>query len=392
MFYLVCIVGAVALGSPPTDPVQRVELAHGHYLLARAADRPADTPLPLVVCLHGTETSAEDILRFWRSLPASLPFVYVAPQGSRAGWRASDLPLLREMLDHVHRTVAFDPNRVLLTGHSAGGAMAFRSLYVERFPATAVAVTANYLPPNITTDQVRARAEVPILYAVGRRDLNHTRMRKGVGMLRNAGVRITMHRPRIGHVLDRGVGQNALEWFERVCRDDLAIRIDQAHNPPGSPGPLAADLETVLRYPETHFRDQVSQVREALARLEAPARRTLARARDLAGEHKYAEAHGLYVCVERDFRPASLAEVARAARLSLERDPHASADIAAPRAKREAQALLVWTSVEQALARSDRRAAARGCRELLANYPHSIKADDARAVLQRLQKLKMDDD
>ena len=392
MFSLLGIASAVAFAAPPADQVQRVELARGHYLLARPGDPPADTPLPLIVCLHGTETSAQDVLHLWRSLSANLPFVYVAPQGSRAGWRASDLPLLREMLDHVRQNVAFDLHRVLLTGHSAGGAMAFRLLYVEDFPATAVAVTANYVPPNIAADQVRQRAEVPVFYAVGTRDLNQARMRKGVGMLRDAGVRITMRRPRIGHVLDHGVAQEALQWFEQVCRDRVQVRIDQAGNHTESPGPLAADLEAVLRYPEAHFRDQLSHVRDALARLEAPARQTLARARNLAAEHKYAEAHGLYVRVERDFRPASLAAVARAGRLRLERDPRAAADIAVPPAEREAQAMLLWTSVEQALARSDHHAAARGCRELLADYPHSIKADDARAVLQRLQKLEVDDD
>ncbi|MFH0982150.1 MAG: hypothetical protein V2A79_11485 [Planctomycetota bacterium] len=329
---------AVVLAAPPVNGVQRVELENGYYLLARPSEPSADAPLPLMVCLHGTDDSAEDILTFWRSLTANLPYVFVAPQGSRAGWRESDLPLLREMLEHVRRNVVFDPQRVLLTGHSAGGPMAFRLLYVEHFPATAVAVTANYLPPSITSEQVRGRAEVPVFYAVGTYDLNQERMREGAALLREAGVRLTMRRPRIGHVLDRGVGQEALQWSERLCRDEVQALIDRARDykgPEGAAGLLAADLENVLRYSQTHFHDQVPLVREALDRLEAPGRALLARAQDLADAHKYPEAYALYVRLERDYRPAALAEVARARRLKLEGEPAAAAATAAPKVDSE---------------------------------------------------------
>jgi len=327
MFILAFMVTAAVFSGLADNGVQRVELPSGCYLLYRPAVHQPDVPLPLIVCLHGTDTSSADILRFWRSLSAKLPYVIVAPQGSRAGWRAPDLPLLREMLEHVRRNVVFDPARVLLTGHSAGGAMAFRLLYMEDFPATALAVTANYLPPEVTSEQARKRTNVPVFYAVGTRDPNRGRMRTGVTLLREAGVRITMRRPRIGHVLDGGVGQEALVWFERICRDAVGDLIEQTHDPNGSAGPvgsLAVALEEVLAHADAHFPDQIPLVRDAVARLEAPGRRTLARARQLAAEHKYAEAYGLYARVEREYRPASLAEVAKAFREKLGGDPRAA--------------------------------------------------------------------
>ncbi len=388
MFALVLITSAVAFSAPSDGGVQRVELVNGYYLYARPAELKPDIPLPLIFCLHGTETNAGDILRFWRSLSADLPFVLVAPQGSRAGWRASDLPLLREALGHVRRNVVFDPRRVLLTGHSAGGAMAFRLLYVEGFPATAAAVTANYLPPNITSEQARKRADVPVFYAVGVRDPNRTRMRQGAALLREAGVQLTMRRPRIGHVLDRGVGQEALGWFEQLCREHIQSWIEQAcdyKGSPGSTGLLAVGLERVLDNSPAHFPDQIPQVRQALGRLEAPGRRMLTQAHELSELHKYAEAYGLYVRVERDYQPALLAEAARNCRLKLERDPRAAADIAAPRREQEAKALLLWASIEQALANSDQKTARHACRELLARYPHSSKAGAARRLLEDFQ-------
>ncbi|MCP4593383.1 MAG: hypothetical protein GY842_21820 [bacterium] len=317
-------------GGALDEGVQRVDLERGYYLLVRPEAVPADTPLPLVVCLHGTETSAVDILRFWRSLRAELPVVFVAPQGSRAGWRASDMPLLREMVDDVRGRVVFDPGRVLLTGHSAGGATAFRLAYVEGFPATALAVTANYLPPAVTDEQISARMDVPVFYAVGTHDLNRDRMRTGVSRLREAGVRVTMRRPRIGHVLDAKVGQEALVWFEQVCRDRVQACIDASMEyggPSGTAGGLAAELEGVFAHPEGQFSEQLQPAQRALARLEAPGRRRLAEARRLADGRRYREAHALLRRVERDYSPAALSAVARKCRERLERDPTAAAEL-----------------------------------------------------------------
>ena len=49
---------------------------------------------------------------------------------------------IRAMLTHLESHVSFDPQRVLLAGFSAGGAMSFYLLYVERFPTTAVVASA----------------------------------------------------------------------------------------------------------------------------------------------------------------------------------------------------------------------------------------------------------
>ena len=324
------IAGVAALAAAPNGAPQRVDLQNGYYLLDRPASARPDAPLPLIVCLHGTDDTAADMLAFWRSLSANLAYVMVAPQGSRAGWRDADLPLLREMAAHVARNVVYDPGRVLLTGHSAGGPMAFRLLYLEHFPATAVAVTANYVPPDLTPEQVKGRADVPVFYAVGVSDVNQERMRAGVALLRSAGVRITMRRPHIGHLLSREVGQEALDWYEQLCRSRVQARVEEARgyqSADGPVGPLVAELEGSVRYPEGAFADQAPAVREALARLETPARQMFAQAQDFAAARQYAAAYALYGRVERECLPATLGQAAREARLNLERDPAAAAAI-----------------------------------------------------------------
>ena len=80
-------------------------------------------------------------------------------------------------------------------------------------PVTAVAALANYGPPWITDEQVRARRHVPVFYAVGMADVNHERMREGIGRVRSAGGRVDLYRPTLGHVLDPTVAQAAVDWW-----------------------------------------------------------------------------------------------------------------------------------------------------------------------------------
>lgn len=391
--------GAVALScllavyGPTADgpAVERVELLHGYYWLAAPAGMDPQTRYPLVVCLHGTETRAADLMGFWLSLEADLPLIFVAPQGTDAGWRDTDLTLLAELTEHVAQTVPYDPGRVLLTGHSAGGAMAFHLLYVEGFPATAVAVTANYLPPTVTAAMIEQRRDVPLFYAVGEADLNRPRMRDGLNLLRGAGARVAVRRPPIGHVLSREIGQAALDWFGSVCRKSVERRLDEARAALGEgkrtyPGPAAAALEELLRQQQAHFPDQIALAADLLGRLQQSGQRALADARRLVHEDKPLEAREVLIDVERRYQPSSVAAEAQARRLEVEADPRVAqrlAAIDAQNAQRKADDL--WRSVLLALADARVDDARRHCRSLLALYPETAPAADARRVLTELE-------
>ena len=276
MTVLLWAVGACAIGDvdTPVRPAsaQRIEVAHGFYWLVTPPGMRPDTRYPLVVCLHGTETRATDILNFWRSLQPGLPLIFVAPQGLGAGWRDTDLPMLHELCDQIADTIPCDPERILLTGHSAGGAMAFHLLYVEAFAASAVAVTANYMPPTVTAQQVERHSDVPLFYAVGEADINRPRMRRGLELLRGAGAQVTVRRPPIGHTLSREMGQAAMDWFMSQCRLTVDRRLDQARSVAeagdrADPGLSAAGLEGLLRNRAGHFPDQVAQAGAPRAQL-----------------------------------------------------------------------------------------------------------------------------
>ncbi|MHC4091517.1 MAG: hypothetical protein ACYSVY_14805, partial [Planctomycetota bacterium] len=364
-----------ASGASRPAAIERVELPHGYFWLATPAQIEPQTRYPLIVCLHGTETRAADILEFWLSLEAELPFIFVAPQGIEAGWRETDLTLITEVRSHIEQAVNYDPRRVLLTGHSAGGAMAFHLLYVEDYPATAVAVTANYVPPTVTADLVKQRRDVPLFYAVGEADVNRPRMRDGLHLLRGAGANVTVQRPRIGHVLSPRIGQAALDWFGSVCRDTTQRTLDDARadlEEERLPGPAAAALERILGQRRSHFAQQVAEATDLLEQLQRPGRVTLARAQLLAERVDFLAARDALMEVERHYNPSSLAAEAKQRRQNIESMPRVVQMLATiQRETQEREAAALWQAAMRALAQARLTDAQRNCRNILALYPAS---------------------
>lgn len=373
----------VSAGSPggPT----RVDLEAGHCLVAMPAGLAERDRAPLIVALHGTETKAADILAFWRSLETPLPVVIVAPQGVAAGWRDGDLPLIREVVSALLPTLPVDMDRVLLTGHSAGGAMTFHLLYKEGFPCGAAAVTANYLPPGITGSDVAKRTAVPVFYAVGERDINRPRMRDGLDLLRANGVAVTVSRPPIGHRLDREVGQAAMDWWMGICRSGVDERIRagaEARSRGGVVGEALHGLEAVLANRGTHFADQVARAQSLADQLRAAGRARIEEARAKLEAGDALGAHKLLRAVESDYRTSSLQNEARKLRERVETDESVRAAIRAEAdalAKRESERL--WTSVRDAMSAGDKDAARTHCQTLVSLYPETPRGREARALL-----------
>jgi hypothetical protein len=379
---------------------RRVDLPHGHCLVAAPEDLKGSERAPLIVCLHGTNTRAADILAFWQSLEARLPCVLIAPQGVDAGWRKTDLPLIREVIDELIPSLPIDRERVLLTGHSAGGAMALHLLFVESFPCTAVAVTANYVPPSVTAEHVKKRTEIPIFYAVGQTDINRPRMRDGLELLRNNGARATVIRPEIGHVLDREVGQAAMKWFEEQCRESVERRLIQAQAR-GSPEEAvehrgAVGLETgwverIVANRRTHFPDQAERASALLETLTERGRRGLMRARAMIEAGDLLAARAVLLEIERDYRTASLQEKARKLRVEVESDPAVARHLrekASALARAEAEAL--WREIAKALDAADHQTCRRHCTTLVTLYPDTERAGQARRLLRALNRVSPD--
>lgn len=372
-------------------PWETVQLGDSFYLLSRPADWPETEPLPLIVALHGTDTTAADFIEFWSKLDSAVPFAIVAPQATGPGWHSDDVAFLKDVVADVPRRLAIDRSRILLTGHSAGGAMALHMLYAERSPATAAVVTANYLPPTFDADDVTAQVDVPLYYAVGQSDTNFESMRTGLEVLRQKGVHVTVARPRIGHSLDSDVAQAALKWFEALCRSRTQVVLDharrQGEQTTSDPGPAAAAVEKLLEYRASHPPDQMGEAEVILKDLLGPGRATLARAQQLAREDRLVDAHAVYLSIERRYRESSLGNDARSERQQVESFPVVQAYLS-ERVRTE-QARSAETMWQQALAalRGSRIAEARTqCANLVALYPQAEQARQAQALLDLLER------
>jgi hypothetical protein len=371
--------------------VRRVDLDHGHCLVAVPSNLPDGECAPLIVCLHGTMTKAEDILEFWQSLETELPYVLIAPQGVDAGWRETDLPLLREMSDELTPSLPVDGERVLLTGHSAGGAMAMHLLYAESFPCAAVAVSANYVPPTVTPEQVKKRIDIPVFYAVGQSDINRGPMLEGLELLRQNGVRVTVSRPPIGHVLSKEVGQEALRWFEAKCREDVEAHFKDVPEGPGDQEPVrpnAGALEGILANRRTHFPDQVKRAEALLEGLLESGRRQIERAKAKWDEGQPLPARDLLLEVEREYRASSLQDKARTLRFEIEADPEVAALLEQQAvAEAEARAEELWRQATEAMEARDWKACRQHCTTLVTLYPETKRAGEARELLKAMNRL-----
>lgn len=390
------IVTCCLVANVPSDGIEVAEwvaLDNGRCLVSRPQRDAPDGRFPAIVCLHGTNTNAEDMVAFWKSLAASLPFVIVAPQGATNGWGRDDMTLLDEVGTELLRALPIDRSRVLLAGHSAGGAMAMHLLYTRGFPCTAVAVTANYVPPNMTDQEIKARRDVPVLYVVGLNDPNRQPMLDGLARLRANGAFVTVRRPPIGHVLDRSVGQDALLWFEARCRADVDTTLATAGRAQPANvliGERIAAVEAIMQNADAHFDDQVSTARSLLARLLAPGRRRLAEAKAKIDAGEPLSAYDVLVAIEVAFRPSSLCEEARGLRRGLESDERVAAALAARRsAEHRRLADEMWRTVALALAVGDADKARRGCARLVARFPETRRAAQARKVLAEMEKVRL---
>lgn len=372
----------------PADGPQRIDLPSGGWYWLQCPPGYTDGAEPaLIVCLHGTDDSAMDALRFWSTLGPAKTSLWAAPQAVGHGWAETDLVRLRETWADLQRRVTFDRRRVWLAGFSAGGAMTFHWLYRERFPATAAATLANYLPPAVASSDITASRDVPIFYGVGMEDVNQERMRAGLLRLRHLGVRVHESRPHIGHTLSPDVGRAALAWFEQTGRDDYGRRLDAARDDvrQGRCGGAAMLAERIVAQRAWHDDAIVAKAETLAAEAQAPGRTTMSEADALIRAGRAADAVGRLVEVERTYAGTALGADAAQRRQALEADPAVRAAVdEAERQRREQTAMDLYLDAQRRIVAGDFSAARQDCQIVVTNYGDTRAAALARRLLAKL--------
>lgn len=345
---------------------------------------PGERP-PLIVCLHGTDDTAEEILAFWRDRKMRIPAVLAAPQSVGKGWSSGDVPMIEATFDWLERHVWFDRHRVLLAGFSAGGAMTFQMIYHERAPVTAGVAMANYVPPRLTLEEVRARRDLPMFYAVGMADVNYDLMRKGLEFLRSADANVELYHPDLGHVLSPAVGQAAMDWFGELCHRQTERVIAQATDATDI-GQAATRIERIVGQARWHDEKQVARAREVLAKLLAPGEADLRRVGELVEERQAVQAVELLRQVARTYGLSRLGVTARRQRDALLSDPNIRQQLADAEARRRAEtAMSEYAAAQKMVAKGRLADAAAACRRIIADHGDTPAATRARRLLHMLE-------
>ncbi len=103
----------------------------------------ADTPVPLLVMLHGSGRTGLSLVEKWKDIAGREGFIIVGPDSSDTrGWSSpADGPaFLYDLVESLRAKYPINPRRLYLFGHSAGAvfAMNMAMLESEYFAATAV--------------------------------------------------------------------------------------------------------------------------------------------------------------------------------------------------------------------------------------------------------------
>ena len=126
----------------PDLVVDRIEMSVAgtqRTALTIVPSAPGDSPLPVVVVLHGLGVNATSMSRAadWRDAVATHRFAAVFPQGIADSWNLGpccppasvagvrDLDFLDELIDGLVEDPALDGDRLYLTGFSNGGLMVY---------------------------------------------------------------------------------------------------------------------------------------------------------------------------------------------------------------------------------------------------------------------------
>jgi poly(3-hydroxybutyrate) depolymerase len=144
------------------------------YHLYIPASVSRDTPVPLLIVLHGSGGSAQRMVERWTSLADEQGFVIAGPQSKDPlRWQLREDPaeLFRDLIGDIASAQAVDTRRIYLFGHSGGAvyALSLSMMQAKFFAATAVHAGAWRERQEFKVAQLATR-KIPVMLFIGNRD------------------------------------------------------------------------------------------------------------------------------------------------------------------------------------------------------------------------------
>jgi len=143
-----------------------------YYLYVPSTVKP-ESPVPLIVMLHGSGRVGMSLVEKWKDLAKKENFIIAGPDSSNSqGWgMPQDGPdFLRDLVEELKRKYPINPRRVYLFGHSAGAIFALEISLLESEYFAATAVHAGALAPDDREWIQLAKRKIPMFIQVGDSD------------------------------------------------------------------------------------------------------------------------------------------------------------------------------------------------------------------------------
>ncbi|HZS03587.1 MAG TPA: PHB depolymerase family esterase [Blastocatellia bacterium] len=143
-----------------------------YYLFVPGSLKP-ETPVPLLVTLHGSGKNGKSLVEKWKDLAVAQGFIVAGPDASNSeAWAISaDGPdALRDLVESLKVKYPINDRRVYLFGHSAGANFALLMGLLESEYYAAAAVHAGAIHRDSQAYIDRARRKIPLSIFVGDSD------------------------------------------------------------------------------------------------------------------------------------------------------------------------------------------------------------------------------
>ncbi len=130
-------------------------------------------PAPCALFFHGLGGSIADYANYLSpsAETASLVLILVQSEDASGGWSSQDIPAVNDAIAQVQAQLNLDPQRLSMSGHSAGGAFAYLLAYSETGVNAIFTLSAPAYPVSAVTDPDWT---APILMCYGTLDPNYT--------------------------------------------------------------------------------------------------------------------------------------------------------------------------------------------------------------------------
>ena len=143
-----------------------------YYLYVPSTLKP-NTPVPLIVMLHGSNRTGISLVEKWKDLAKKEGFIIAGPDATDSkNWAApQDGPdFLYDLVEGLKAKYSINPRRVYLFGHSAGAMFSLAMAVMESQYFAAAAVHAGALQEEDDRIVAGAKRKIPISIQVGDRD------------------------------------------------------------------------------------------------------------------------------------------------------------------------------------------------------------------------------